>query len=123
MKNPHKKEVENIKKITGSFEEHLLQELQDPEFAAGYINEAIEEGEVKYFLHALGNVVKAQGMSKVAKQAGINRENAYRAISKEGNPTIKSVSALLNAIGLRLETKPLKPKTPRRRKAVNELVN
>ena len=118
-----KKELERTRQITGSFHDYLIEQLRDPEMAAEYINEAIEGGEVKYFLHALGNVVKAQGMSKVAKQAGINRENAYRAISKEGNPTIKSVSALLNAIGLRLETKPLKTKTPRRRKSANELVN
>lgn len=93
-------------KVTGSFEDYLLNELKDRELASEYINAAIEDGDVSVFLMALGDVVKAQGMSKVTKRAGVNRENAYRAVSKEGNPTIKNVSALLDAVGLRFVTEP-----------------
>jgi probable addiction module antidote protein len=108
-----KKELENIRKITGSFDDYLIEQLRDPEMASEYINIAIEEGDVAYFLHALGNVVKARGMTKVAKQAGINRENAYKAVSKEGNPTIKNVSKVLRAVGLALRTEPLKKRPTR----------
>jgi probable addiction module antidote protein len=93
---------------SASFNDYLVEQLRDPEMASEYINIAIEEGDVQYFLHALGNVVKARGMTGVTKQAGINRENAYKAVSKEGNPTIKNVSKLLYAVGLTLRTEPLK---------------
>ena len=106
-----KKEAEKAKQITGSFHDYLIEQLRDPEMAAEYINIAIEDGDMKFFLKTLGDVVKAQGMTKVTKRAGINRENAYRAVSKEGNPTIKNVAALLNAVGLRLVTKPRKQTT------------
>lgn len=101
MKGPKKD------KLTGNFEDYLLRELQDPELASEYLNVAIEDGDIKVFLMALGDIVKAQGMTKIAKKAGVNRENAYRAVSKEGNPTIKSVAALIDAVGLRLVTRPI----------------
>lgn len=103
-----KDQLENIRKITGSFDDYLIEQLRDPEMASEYINAAFEENDVTYFLHALGNVVKARGMTKVTKQAGINRENAYKAVSAEGNPTITNVTKLLNAVGLTLRTEPIK---------------
>ncbi len=109
-----KQELENIRKVTGSFNDYLVEELRDPKFASEYINAAIEDDDVTYFLHALGNVVKAQGMTEVTKRAGINRENAYKAVSKEGNPTIKNVSKLLNAVGLTLVTEPLEKRPTRK---------
>ncbi len=109
-----KSEKKRIMELTGDFNEYLINKLLDPEFASEYINAVIEDGDAAHFLHALGNVVKARGMSKVTKTAGINRENAYKSISKEGNPTIKNVTAILDAVGLRLRTEPVTKRTRRR---------
>jgi len=40
-------------------------------------------------------------MSSVAEEAGVNRENLYRMLSREGNPTLNSLFAVLKALGLR----------------------
>jgi probable addiction module antidote protein len=42
------------------------------------------------------------GLGAVAAQAGISRESLYRALSPKGNPTLKTLVAVLKAVGLRL---------------------
>jgi hypothetical protein len=44
-----------------SYEQELIEYLQDPEWAVAYLNAALEEGEEELFLVALQNVVKASG--------------------------------------------------------------
>jgi len=114
-----------VKKTTarsGDFEEYLITSLKDdPELASEYLNAAIEDGDVSVFLLALGHITKARGMSNVSKTTGLNRENIYRIVSDKGNPRIKSVAALLSAVGLRLRTEPVKPQKqrgPRPRKSL-----
>ena len=53
-------------------------------------------------LTALRHIVEAQGMSAVAERAGISRECLYRALSTRGNPTIKTLLAVVSAAGLKL---------------------
>jgi probable addiction module antidote protein len=59
------------------------------------------------FLLALRNVAEARGMQRLAKAAHLNRESLYRMLSRNGNPELRSLNALLDALGLRLsvETK------------------
>lgn len=56
-------------------------------------------------------------MSKVTKVAGLNRESAYKAVSKNRNPTIKSLVALLKVSDLRFTISPSEPVTKRTRKS------
>jgi len=44
-----------------NYQDYLIESLKDPEEAAGYLNAALEGGEIDVFLLALQNVVKAQG--------------------------------------------------------------
>ncbi|WP_217992294.1 hypothetical protein [Nitrosomonas ureae] len=41
-------------------------------------------------------------MATVAERVGIPRESLYRALSTKGNPTIKTLLAVINAAGLKL---------------------
>ncbi len=79
---------------------------EDPEFAAVYLAAALDESDLpggQYaLLTALRHIAEAQGMASVAERAGIPRESVYRALSPRGNPTLKTLLALLNATGLRL---------------------
>ena len=51
-------------------------------------------------MHA-GPVVQAYGgLATVAQQAGITREALYRALSPSGNPTLKTLLAVLHAVGM-----------------------
>jgi probable addiction module antidote protein len=84
------------------YHEWLVTSLKSKKEAAGYLNAAWQEGERKYFLKALRNVVEAQGgMSKVAAKAKLTREGLYRMLSEDGNPEWESINRILVAIGMR----------------------
>jgi probable addiction module antidote protein len=46
------------------------------------------------------------GVARVAQEAGISRESLYRALSPKGNPTLKTLLAVLNVVGMRLSATP-----------------
>ncbi|MDP2768595.1 MAG: putative addiction module antidote protein [Giesbergeria sp.] len=78
----------------------------DPDFANAYLAAALEEadepGGQTALLVALRHVAEAQGMAAVAERAGIPRESLYRALGPKGNPTVKTLLAVLSAAGLHL---------------------
>ena len=80
----------------------------NPDLAAEYLKAALEESadDPHVLLVALRHVALARGMSHVAEQAGVNRESLYRALSPRGNPTVKTLSAVLKTVGLRLTAEP-----------------
>jgi len=93
-------------KTKKSYQEDLIESLKKPKEAVAYLNAAIEEGDRELFLLALRNIAEAQGgISAIAEKAHLNRENLYRMLSKRGNPEIKSLMTLLNAMGLALTVK------------------
>lgn len=77
--------------------------LRDPENAAIYLAECLEDGDMELFQEALRHVAKAQegGVKGVAEHANLNRENLYRALSKNGKPQLETISKMLSAMGLR----------------------
>lgn len=79
---------------------------EDPAFADEYLAVAMEEadqnGGRQALLAALRHVAEAQCMASVAERAGIPRESLYRALSPNGNPTVKTLLAVLDAAGLKL---------------------
>jgi probable addiction module antidote protein len=88
--------------------EALGEELRDPEFAAGYLSEALDDGGVKAFLVALRNVVRAGGgMTEVAQRAMLGRESLYKALTETGNPAFRTVETVLEAVGVRLTFAPV----------------
>lgn len=88
--------------LTASYTEGLLESLKDPLEAAAYLNAALEDGDQEVFLLALRDVTEARGMTDVAREAKLNRENLYRMLSAQGNPQLSSLNTLLRTLGLRL---------------------
>jgi probable addiction module antidote protein len=91
-----------MSRLTKSYQASLLQALHDPQEAAAYLTAALADGDSAVFLLALRNVAEAQGMQTVAHKAQLNRENLYRMLSEQGNPQLGSLTALLDALNLRL---------------------
>lgn len=93
----HDSEVEELRADRGLAVEYLraaMQSLDDPaDRAAGLL--------------ALRTVAEAfGGLGVVAAEAGISRESLYRALSPKGNPTLKTILAVLKAVGMRLSVEP-----------------
>ncbi len=92
------------------FQSHVIDELKNPEIAAHYIMAALEENDADFLAQAMSNVVKAHGTSKVSRASHITRQALYKMFSSSGNPTLNSVNAVLNAVGLKLSVTPKRVK-------------
>ena len=60
--------------------------LDSEEAIAAYNDAVLEDGDPALIAHALGTVARARGMSQLAREAGLSRENRYRALAAEGDP-------------------------------------
>ena len=92
-----KREVAELRADRGLAVEYLkaaMESLDDPDDrAAGLL--------------ALRTVAEAYGgLALVAAEAGISRESLYRALSAKGNPTLKTLLAVLKAVRMRLSVEP-----------------
>lgn len=89
-------------KTAESYEKGLKEDLDNPSKAAEYLNVALEDGSNEVFLTALKDVANAKGISEVARQTNLNRENLYRILSTKGNPKLTSLNSVLHSVGLQL---------------------
>lgn len=88
--------------------ESLDSDLQDPEYVALYLNDALHEGSPEEFYLALRNVIKAnQGMSQIAAETELGRESLYKALSESGNPQFSTVSKIVGTLGLQISIEPV----------------
>ena len=89
-------------KVTEKYESNLEKDLLDPVEAAEYLNAALEDGSQEVFLMALKDIANAKGISEIARETKLNRENLYRILSTQGNPKLKSLNSVLHSVGLKL---------------------
>lgn len=80
--------------------------LETLEDMAAYLEAALEDGEPKVVVRALGAIARAHGMSQIARETGLRRESLYKALSPEGNPEFATVLKMVRALGLKLHAEP-----------------
>ncbi len=95
-----------------SHHQREVEELRnDREEAIAYLKVAMESlsnpDDRAAGLLALRAIAEAYGgLGKIAEEADISRESLYRALSASGNPTLKTLIAVLNTVGMRLSVEP-----------------
>ena len=91
-------------KVSVPFNESRKEMLKDPELAAMYLEESLQEGNIEEFKQALKHVAEARlgGMAALSKITRLNRESLYRALSEKGNPRLDTLTKVLSAVGLRI---------------------
>jgi probable addiction module antidote protein len=82
--------------------------LTSDDAIAAFMDEAFKTEDVGYIAHALGVVARAKGMTQIAKDTGLSREQLYRSFSENGNPTLKTTIAVMKALGIALTAEPAK---------------
>jgi probable addiction module antidote protein len=93
------------------YEEWLIGRLVDPAEAAAYLDAVLEQGDQAAIMVALRQVAMARGgIAHIARKARLTREATYKMLSKAGNPELRSLSAVLEAAGLRISVKPIEKK-------------
>jgi probable addiction module antidote protein len=76
--------------------------LETDEDMALYLQAALEEDDPILVAAVLGDIARAKGMTKVAREAGLGRESLYKALSPTGNPEFATVLKVIDALGFRL---------------------
>ena len=79
--------------------------LDSPESIAIFMADAFETGDAAYIAKALGVVARAKGMNTISQQTDLSREQLYRSLSEQGNPTLKTILAVMQALGFDLMIK------------------
>jgi len=80
----------------------------DPELAADYLNSVLADWDESDLMLALRSLSKAYGgMQEIARHAEVNAHTLYRTLSEQGNPELKTLSAILKAMGMRLAVQPI----------------
>ena len=77
--------------------------IKDSTLAVDFLNDVLANGDQAELLVALRRLSKAHGgMARVAQLAELDPTQLYRALSPEGNPELRSLTAILRAMGMRL---------------------
>ncbi len=113
-----------MSKVVGvvSHHEREVEELRENrEFAVEYLKAALASlatpEERAGALLALRALAEAYGgLAVIAAQAGLSRESLYRSLSPKGNPTLKTLIAVINTMGLRLSVVEERPAMKKRAK-------
>ncbi len=80
--------------------------LENKESIAIFLSDALETGDAAYIAKAMGVVARAKGMTALSRETGLSREQLYRSFSEEGNPTLKTMLAVMSALGVDMAVKP-----------------
>lgn len=83
----------------------VAEHLRDDDEMRLYLEAAFEEAgdDAAFIAKALGDVARARGMSQIARDAGVSRENLYRALSGDRSPDLSTFLKVMHALGLRLQ--------------------
>ena len=103
----NKKLYNKILKNTSSYQEMLMDDLKDKEFARIYLETAFGEYQkdcnTNALLLAMKDVAKAQGgIGKLAKKTSISREHLYDILASKHNPRLDNWLNILTGLGFRV---------------------
>lgn len=100
--------MKRVNEITGDYQEHLIQSLKNKKAALAYLQVSLDEYNEDHnkeiFMLALKNVAMAQGgLGHLSSETHLNREHLYRLLSGKGNPTLDTLTTILDALGMRIK--------------------
>jgi len=96
---------------TTDYKQYKMQKLHHAGFAHTYLETALEEyrqdGDSESFLLALRDVIEAQGgMQELSNKINIPKQSLTKVLSKNGNPRLDALDAILEGLGFRLSIEP-----------------
>lgn len=71
---------------------------------AAYLEACMEEGgdDPRFIAEALGDIARARGMARLARDTGLTREGLYKSLAADGNPSLGTILKVMRALGLKL---------------------
>lgn len=80
----------------------VAEHLETDEDVWEFLAELLATGTASDFIHGLKTAARAQGMTDIAKQAGVTRASLYKSLSADGNPRFETIHKVILALGGRL---------------------
>ncbi|WLG42828.1 addiction module antidote protein [Pseudomonas sp. FP1740] len=80
--------------------------LDSDEAISEHLSQVLADGDNEEFLRAIGYVVKARGMTQIAKDSGMGRESLYKAFAPGAKPRFDTVLKVIHALGIDLCAQP-----------------
>jgi probable addiction module antidote protein len=82
--------------------DHISTPADVAAFLQAAFDEAYEADDPGFIAHALGIVARSKGMAKIADKAGRSREQLYKSLSLDGNPTLATTISVMRELGIKL---------------------
>lgn len=78
--------------------------LESEEDMAAYLEACFDEAgdDAAFIAAAIGDIARAYGMARLARETGLTREGLYKALSSDGNPSFAAILKVIKALGLKL---------------------
>ena len=93
--------------------------LDSPETISAYLAHSMASQDPQVLMKALAEVVKAQGVNKVAEAAGVNRESLYKTLKGGSKTRYETVQKLMLALGVELTVQPIAATAFKKRREQN----
>jgi probable addiction module antidote protein len=90
-----------MEKVTVS-DWNLADEIETREDVIGILEAALEENDMDFLFKVIGDIARSKGMTQIARELNLNRENLYRSLSQDGNPSFSTVAKVLDNLGFQL---------------------
>lgn len=74
---------------------------------AGYLEAALEDGDPTLIAAAIGDIARARGASRFARESGLSRETIYKVFRPGGNPKLDTIAKAVRVLGFRLALAPV----------------
>jgi probable addiction module antidote protein/putative addiction module killer protein len=91
-------------KKTKTVPSEVAEGLRTPEEMAAYLDAWLTEApdDRAGIARALGDIARAKGMTQLAQETGLSRENLQQALGEGDNPSFATIMKIMKALGLRL---------------------
>ena len=93
------------RKETPSERAFAAKHCDNPRAIAKYLNDVLATGDSVLITKAIGDMVRAQGVTRVSRRAHMRRDNLYRAFKGELKPAFDKVIKVLIALDIELVAK------------------
>jgi len=93
--------------VPSNLRERLYEKLLDPTYASAYVNDALLERDEVVFKTAVADVIRARGVVKIARKAGINRSTVFKTLKPETRTSFTTFHSLLCACDINFSTQPM----------------
>jgi probable addiction module antidote protein len=78
----------------------------NPKMIAKYLNHALATGDAILIKKAIGDMIRAQSLTRVSQKIGLRRDSLYRSFRGHTGPRFETVIKAIVALNIQLVAKP-----------------